>query len=332
MSARSASSEIAAAYAPSSGAVLLATCAALALVLACGLVLNRLRPGPLSRSLAWLLVLSSGLGAHLALLDEAAGFRMLALIALTLYALKAVVTVESRAAGMTPLGPLAWLAFAAAWFGMRPRVFAERSTGPLPGAWSLLRNGLVCPLLGGLLIAAARLTWSASGSRVAATLPLLVGLSLCLHFGLFNLTAAVWRTAGVDARPLFRAPLRSTSLREFWGKRWNLAFSEMTSLAVFRPLRPRLGPSVAVTLAFLFSGLLHEVAISLPVRAGYGLPFSYFALQALAMSGERRMVERGRLAGARGRLWTIAWLVLPAPILFHRPFLSGVIWPLIGMA
>jgi hypothetical protein len=37
-------------------------------------------------------------------------------------------------------------------------------------------------------------------------------------------TGGAWRLAGVDRRPLFLAPLRSTSLAEFWGRRWNLAF------------------------------------------------------------------------------------------------------------
>jgi alginate O-acetyltransferase complex protein AlgI len=31
----------------------------------------------------------------------------------------------------------------------------------------------------------------------------------------------------------------------------------------------------------------------------------------------------------RGRLWTVFWLVLPLPLLFHRPFLAGVVWPLL---
>jgi hypothetical protein len=48
---------------------------------------------------------------------------------------------------------------------------------------------------------------------------LLPGLSLVLHFGVFNLLAGAWRLAGVDCRPLFLAPLESTSLAEFWGRR-----------------------------------------------------------------------------------------------------------------
>jgi D-alanyl-lipoteichoic acid acyltransferase DltB (MBOAT superfamily) len=123
-------------------------------------------------------------------------------------------------------------------------------------------------------------------------------------------------------------------LSEFWGRRWNLAFSEMTALAVFRPLRGVVGPQPATVAAFLFSGLLHELAISLPARAGYGLPLLYFALHAGAMQMETALSRRGRPVDSIrwvGRVWTLAWLVLPLPVLFHRPFLRGCVWPLIGL-
>ena len=139
---------------------------------------------------------------------------------------------------------------------------------------------------------------------------------------------------GVDCRALFRAPLLSKSLTEFWGQRWNLAFVEMTALGVFRPLRTCVGARAATTAAFLFSGLLHELAISVPVKSGFGRPLLYFAVHAVAMSIERRW-ERAATpineVAWRGRLWTISWLVIPLPLLFHEPFLDGCVWPLIGM-
>jgi len=30
-------------------------------------------------------------------------------------------------------------------------------------------------------------------------------------------------------------------------------------------------------------------------------------------------------------MWTLGWLGLPLPILFHPPFLREVIWPILGM-
>ena len=82
----------------------------------------------------------------------------------------------------------------------------------------------------------------------------------------------------------------------------------------------------------MFSGLLHELAISVPVGAGYGLPLAYFALHGLAMSIEPVLAERGWLAGARGRVWTILIVGGPLPILFHPPFLRGIVWPLLEIA
>jgi hypothetical protein len=32
-----------------------------------------------------------------------------------------------------------------------------------------------------------------------------------------------------------------------------------------------------------------------------------------------------------GLAWTLAWLVIPLPILFHHPFLAGVIWRVIAI-
>jgi D-alanyl-lipoteichoic acid acyltransferase DltB (MBOAT superfamily) len=88
------------------------------------------------------------------------------------------------------------------------------------------------------------------------------------HFGIFNFVAGTWRLAGIDCRTLFLAPLRSTSLVEFWGQRWNLAVSQMKALAVYRPLVSRYGRGLALVASFLCSGLLQELASSVPVRAG----------------------------------------------------------------
>jgi alginate O-acetyltransferase complex protein AlgI len=49
----------------------------------------------------------------------------------------------------------------------------------------------------------------------------MVGLILTLHFGLFQILALFWQRLGVAAEPIMKAPLRATSLGEFWGKRWN---------------------------------------------------------------------------------------------------------------
>jgi len=59
------------------------------------------------------------------------------------------------------------------------------------------------------------------------------------------------------------------------------------------------------------------------VRPGYGRPLLYFAIH-----GALTQLERER--GPFGRAVTLLAVVLPLPLLFHRPFLQGVIWPLLG--
>ena len=64
----------------------------------------------------------------------------------------------------------------------------------------------------------------------------MLGIAFFLHFGSFHLLSCFWRTVGVDAPPLMRNPWAATSVSEFWGQRWNLAFRDLTHRFLFRPL------------------------------------------------------------------------------------------------
>jgi alginate O-acetyltransferase complex protein AlgI len=259
---------------------------------------------------------------------------MLAIIGALLYGMKAVVSVEVQTQGARPLSIGRWLGFAALWPGMRPGPFTHRAAASLPEIRQLFLGGFARLLMGLALVVLARLAWVLTSSRLLATPPLLVGLSLIVHFGAFDILAAAWRWQGVDCQRLFRSPLRSTNLREFWGRRWNVAFSEMTAIAIYQPLVRVAGRGPALAASFLGSGLLHELAISGPVRAGYGLPMAYFMLQGILMTLEDRLAKAKRPIERVhwvGRVWTLTWLLGPLPILFHRPFLAGVVWPLIGL-
>jgi alginate O-acetyltransferase complex protein AlgI len=168
---------------------------------------------------------------------------------------------------------------------------------------------------------------------VLATVFALPGISLVLHFGLFNFAAGFWRLWRVPTYPLFPAPLRSRSLGEFWGKRWNLPFTEMIQRGVYRPLSTVIGRTNAALAGFLCSGLLHECAISHPVQRGYGLPLLYFGIHGALVLVERRTGLQAFLhpRPVLARVWTLGWLVLPMPLLFHPSFLEGIVWPLVGV-
>ncbi len=320
------------AYLPLDPRVAWAGAALLVLTLALGFAISRMASPRPARMAAWSLVVLSLIGAERLTAAEPAGLRMLGIAGAVLYALKAVVSVEERNASGVTLSPLRWFAFAAAWPGMRPSLFAGLGTRSLPGGLRLMASGAVRLAAGALLFLAARRAW-AEGQPILATALALPGLSLILHFGIFNILAGAWRLLGARCDALFRAPLRSRSLTEFWGRRWNLAFSEMTALGIYRPLEPRVGRPAAMAAAFLASGLLHEIAISLPVNRGYGLPLAYFALHGLLRLAEQGLERAGHPISRHawiGRAWTIFWLALPRPILCHRPFLAAVVWPLLG--
>jgi hypothetical protein len=157
----------------------------------------------------------------------------------------------------------------------------------------------------------------------------MVGLILMLHFGAFHLLSCAWRRLGIDARPLMNRPLSSVSVGEFWGRRWNTAFRDLTHRFLFRPLNSKLGPRWAILAGFVFSGVIHDVVISVPAGGGYGGPTLFFGTQAAAMFAERSRVGRaiGLGRGGRGRLFTMLTLILPAYVLFHPPFVRNIIVP-----
>jgi alginate O-acetyltransferase complex protein AlgI len=239
---------------------------------------------------------------------------MLINIAVLFFAAKVSVAWISR----ERLTPLQWAAFFT-WFGMRPAAFATLG-GPSRGRIApLVRDGLRNLLTGAVLFAVARITPIA-----IATPMMMVALPLMLHFGAFHLLAAFWRARGAATDRLMRDPLRATTLTDFWSGRWNAGFSEMTALLVYRPLRRRHGETAALMASFLVSGLLHELAISVPVGAGYGLPTLYFLLHGALTAAEKR-----QLLGPPSRPRTLALLAIPLPILFHPWFVRGIIWPLL---
>jgi alginate O-acetyltransferase complex protein AlgI len=247
---------------------------------------------------------------------------MLGIVIPAFLVVKVMVGEEEKRDGMEPLPLARWLAFATLWIGMRPRLFAARRRGPVAGGRDLALRGAARAAAGVVLVAAARLV----GEGYVSDALLGGGLLLVFHFGLCTLLAAAWRARGVRCDPIVREPWRSRSLSEFWSRRWNLAYFEMCTILLYRPLAGRVGRGASVVLVFLFSGLLHEMAISLPVRAGYGLPTLYFAVHGVLVLAEEALARCGRpLRGAAGRIWTLFWILAPLPVLFHRPFVEGVL-------
>jgi hypothetical protein len=223
------------------------------------------------------------------------------------------------------------LGYLLAWPGMDAAAFlggTDRPAQPHPSEWLA---AALKTLLGAALI------WIVARTAVPVN-PLLAGwtgmagLIFVLHFGTFHLVSLGWRTIGVNAMPVMQNPLRSHSLAEFWGRRWNTAFHELATRFTFRPLRPAAGRAGAALLVFLASGLIHELVISVPAHAGYGLPTGYFVLQGLGVAGERTRLGRraGLGRGWRGWLFTVIVAAAPAFWLFPPSFVRSVILPMLA--
>ncbi len=168
-----------------------------------------------------------------------------------------------------------------------------------------------------------------ASNAIGQLIPLTLDAILLLHFGTFQIVALLWQSLGVKAEPIMSAPLRSTSLGEFWGKRWNLGFRQLSHELIFRPLYRPLGADAAGFLVFVASGLLHDLVISLPARGGYGLPTLYFLLQGTGMTIEHsRFGKRVGLGqGLRGWCFMMVFLAAPVFWLFHPWFVLRVILP-----
>lgn len=215
-------------------------------------------------------------------------------------------------------------AYLLAWPGMDAKAFLDAKRNvPKPQAreWFV---AIFKTLLGGLLV--WRVVRLAPGPLLAGWVGL-IGVVFLLHFGAFHLLALMWQQLGVDAQPIMRAPILAKTLAEFWGERWNSAFNLLIHDLLFRKLFRRTGAIGATLAVFLASGIIHDLLLSVPAGAGYGLPTAYFLLQGGGLWLERQ--KWGPRENWTGRCFTVAVTALPAFWLFHPPFIRNVILPML---
>ncbi|MCA9034640.1 MAG: hypothetical protein KDA91_05895 [Planctomycetaceae bacterium] len=199
------------------------------------------------------------------------------------------------------------------------------------------------------ILAPRMLSWN----KWAAGWTALAGVVFMLHFGLFHWMALFWQSKGRNVRPIMNWPVMANSLADFWSRRWNLAFRDYAHSQIFTPLSRwfqefsskhsskedtglsrrirRIGPMLAILVGYAFSGIIHELAISVPAEAGYGLPTLYFAIQGAGIVTER-IVSRQLIRindGWLGRFWALLVAGVPAVILFHHAFVVKVVVPLL---
>ena len=264
------------------------------------------------RALVWILVITALAVMHFIALDEPSFLRMVLLCSVLMAGMKWIVYRE-WASEKRSLTWCRWWMFSALWFGMDPTAFQGSVRKNLE--WkSHAITGASCLLVGLLGTAVCYLY------HVENILPLFIAMSVGFHFGALRLLTAFWRMIGFPVRTLFRNPLVLRGFRDFWGKRWNLAYSQMMARAVKKPLAPIIGERWSLFAVFLVSGLLHELAITVPVGAGYGLPTLFFIVHGIFATVERR--DSLLMALACGAL-----LIAGLPYLFGGQFVQEIIYP-----
>lgn len=266
----------------------------------------------LPRVIVWFVVLATYAVVHSVSIDQAPLLRMVLLCCVLMAGMKWVVYSEWRKRDGDILAWGRWLCFGALWFGMEPMAWTGKRRDISWKADALWGGG--CCVTGAVLV------YLMSVYRVSMLVPVFIAMSIGFHYGALRLLTAFWRFRGFPVRPLFRNPFVTKGFEDFWGKRWNLAYSQMMARAVKRPIQQKYGAKVALFCVFVISGLLHELAITVPVQAGYGLPTCFFLLQGIVTVLEiRESKVNAFLCGVS--------LVVGLHFLFPTAFVEAVIIP-----
>lgn len=189
--------------------------------------------------------------------------------------------------------------------------------------------------LKGILFAAIGLAGFIFGSRLApptapyATLAawprwLAAGAGGYFIFeGLSEMTFVPLEMLGWHHVPVQDAPIRSRSVGEFWGRRWNRVVGTWLRRNVFDPLARRRHARVGIVATFLVSGLLHAYSVlpgsSIVPALWIGLFFVVHGALVLLESA----LGIARWPRWRAHAFTIASFVATVP-LFIEPFLRAL--------
>jgi hypothetical protein len=156
-----------------------------------------------------------------------------------------------------------------------------------------------------------------------AALPVLLVMSEFL----VSLATVVWWPSGQRLPPIHCRLWLTRGLADFWGRRWNLWFSDWFRYAILTRLRR---PVFALILIFTISGVMHEWVINVPLyyltgRTLFGSMKVYFLLQAAGILVERRFLKRHDSVKV-----AFAWFVIlaPAPLIMNEGLLRTLhLWP-----
>ncbi|KAJ3694013.1 hypothetical protein LUZ60_009493 [Juncus effusus] len=157
-------------------------------------------------------------------------------------------------------------------------------------------------------------------------------LVYCIHMYLFldlflSIFAITSRMLGMELDPQFNKPYFATSLRDFWGRRWNLMVSAILRPSIYEPIKSHFGPGIGVLAAFLVSGIMHEIMFYYNnLRKPTGEVTWFFILHGICVVGEWWWIKKMKWwAPPRvvGTVITLGFVLLSAFRLFFPPLIRG---------
>ncbi|HSK97170.1 MAG TPA: MBOAT family protein, partial [Euzebyales bacterium] len=227
------------------------------------------------------------------------GWRLLAGTVGVYLCAKAAAILGPERAGLRAMSWHRRIRYLIVWPGFVSRPLWDRRPDDAGVGERWIRSGMPWILVGVVVLSALALS-SATGEVAAWSA--IAGLLATVHLGAMDVLSGLMRRLGHPVARAFTAPWAATSLGDFWTRRWNRPFVEMDRV-VFLPLLAWLPPRTARFGVFLISGVLHELAISFPAGAGWGLPLAYFTGHALLV-GVERTVRIDRWPVGVARMWT----------------------------
>jgi hypothetical protein len=274
-----------------------------------GPILASVKSRKLGRACGWFWFILLTTAAHFILIENGAFTRMVGICCVLLGGMKGLVYAVWANKEKLPLPR--YLIFSFLWFGMDPGTFRFKNPNII---WKKdIAIGFllfVIGLCGAWLV--ANLEWK---NIIVMFIPLSIGF----HFGVLRILKGALRLLGFSVRTLFPNPLKTNGIADFWSRRWNIGYSQMMQRLVGRPTEAIAGKPAGVMAVFFTSGLLHEVAITLPVMSGFGLPTLYFTLHGLLTLLEKKWNR------PLGKVPTLICVILPLSWLFPNEFQTDVI-------
>jgi hypothetical protein len=212
-------------------------------------------------------------------------------------------------------------AFFFSWFGTQKIEFLKKRRLNLPSVIHVIIAGVVFDLALNVLKSASPvglsllLCWLACGVAIFSFAEMLTATHVFI-------TALL----GIHAPALMRSPWLSTSVNEFWTRRWNIALSVLCFRPFFFGPLARRGIVPALFAAFLASAILHVLAcfqalVQWPISLAFG---AFFLVQPLLILAERALRVR-RWPVSAARTWTLTALAVTSP-LFIEP-MTQIVMP-----